>query len=1227
MRKLIFITVVGLAFIYGCSSKILINESAANSTGIYSESTSDQIQATPQNVADTKPARRGEVLFLGNVGKHHDAGKYAPWLAISLFKVGINTTYTTDLNDLNTENLKKYDGLVIYSNHDSISPSQEAALKGFVEGGKGLIPLHSAAGCFRNSDWYIKTIGGQFKSETKGNFSTKIVNGSNVVMQGLTEFETWDEKYVHQNINPDKTILMERVEGENREPWTWIRNEGKGRVFYTAYGHNDSTWTKPGFMKLVNNGVLWAIGDEVKDQIARLNRPNVDIYNNEIEADFTRRHLVPKIQAALSPEESMKLTQVPPDFEMKLFASEPDISKPIAMSWDERGRLWIVETVDYPNTFLETDGAANDHIKICEDTNGDGKADKFTIFADKLNIPTSLVFANGGVIVAMAPHFLFLKDTDGDDKADVRENMMTGWDKNDTHFGPSNLLYGFDNKIWGVVGSGFTGTTKDGKTHNFRTGVYNLKPDGTDLEFLANTSNNTWGLGISEDNNVFISTANNTHSAFYSMPAKYMQRALPNALATTAEGQTTILPVQKIDGHYNSHTMTPNLRQVDVVGGFTSAAGHHLYTARNFPKKYWNRVGFVCEPTVRLLHNALIEPNGAGFAEKNDWNLIASSDEWFAPVHAEVGPDGAVWVADWYNFIIQHNTFVERQAPSEMVLPYKVHPKADQPRGQGNALVSPLRDSTYARIYRVVYKNAKPYTPVKLSKNDLPSLLKALENDNMFWRMTAQRLLVESKNMQAVPALYAIVNNKKVDEIGLNSPAVHALWTLQGLGALNGSNAEAMQVAIKALSHPAAGVRKAAVQVLPKNQQSVAAIQASGLLNDPNLNTRLAAVLAITALPPSQKFGELIYAASLRQENSNDDWLSRALLAASITHEDGFLSAAAKAPPSSLEIQGSTLTDRIGKALNNEIYSLPRRGVMVFPPDVTGKEIIIKGTISKAEQRELQGVIMAQGGQASGYGLYIQNGKLNMVVKQAGKTYKATSTETLPESFELLAKLSANGEMSISVDGREVGTAKAVSLFKEPLIQGVRTSQDLNNENKMGEYEGTYSLTGNMQNVTMELKGPGKTIAGVKSGFPINNKNESVTMKPAATVLKPIIINIKVVENVMKFNKKLLTVKAGQKVTINIENPDVMQHNMVIIKPGTLPKVGAAADALAREPSGAQKQYVPSIPEVLFSTKLINPGEDATLQFTAPTKPGDYIFVCTFPGHWSIMNGILRVTK
>ncbi|MFZ4647589.1 MAG: PVC-type heme-binding CxxCH protein, partial [Gemmataceae bacterium] len=522
MKWIIFPLVLAVALHQGCTR-------TARTTG-------SSLNKTPE-----KPtARRGEVLFLGNVGKHHDSGKYAPWLAISLFKKGINLTYTTDLADLNDENLSHYDGLIIYANHETLSPTQEQAMKAFVEGGKGLIPLHSASGCFKNSDWYINTIGGQFKSHKTGPITETIVAKNHPVMQGLSPFTTsWDETYVHQRLNPDMTVLTTRQEGDKQEPYTWVRNQGKGRVFYTAYGHNDSTWTNPGFRELVNNGVLWAIGEPVTKQIAKLTIPNVDIYEsaNIAISDYTKRYRVPKMQVALKPEESKKLMQVPVDFDIQLFAAEPDITNPIAMSWDERGRLWIVESVDYPNTFLETDGAANDRIKICEDTNGDGKADKFTVFADKLNIPTSMVFANGGVVVSMAPYFVFLKDTNGDDKADVRENIMTGWDKNDTHFGPSNLQYGFNNKLWGVVGSGYTGTTRDGKSLNFRTGVYNLNTDGTGVDFLANTSNNTWGLGFTEDNNVFISTANNTHSAFYSMPARYMQRNLPGS---------TVQAVQKI---------------------------------------------------------------------------------------------------------------------------------------------------------------------------------------------------------------------------------------------------------------------------------------------------------------------------------------------------------------------------------------------------------------------------------------------------------------------------------------------------------------------------------------------------------------------------------------------------------------------------------------------------------------------------------------------------------
>ncbi|MBO0951431.1 PVC-type heme-binding CxxCH protein [Fibrella forsythiae] len=1190
MKWSIFPLLLAFMLYQGCTNTARTSRQPAN-------------QGTNLSQSGATGPRRGEVLFLGNTGKHHDSGKYAPWLAISLFKKGVNLTYTTNLNDLNEENLSHYDGLIIYANHDSLSPSQEMAMKSFVEGGKGLIPLHSASGCFKNSAWYIKTIGGQFKSHKTGSIAAVIVNKNHPVMQGLAPFTTsWDETYVHQNLNPDMTVLTARKEGDRQEPYTWVRTQGKGRVFYTAYGHNDSTWTNPGFRELVNNGVLWALGEPVKKQIAQLTIPKVDIYDAAGIAigDYTKRYMVPKMQEALKPEESVKLMQVPVDFDIQLFAAEPDITNPIAMSWDERGRLWIVESVDYPNTFLETDGAANDRIKICEDTNGDGKADKFTVFADKLNIPTSMVFANGGVVVAMAPHLVFLKDTNGDDKADVRENIMSGWEKNDTHFGPSNLQYGFNNKIWGVVGSGYNGTTRDGKLMNFRTGVYNLNPDGTNVDFLANTSNNTWGLGFSEDNNVFISTANNTHSAFYSMPSRYMQRNLPGS---------TMQAVQKIDGHYDSHTMTPNMRQVDVVGGFTSAAGHHFYTARSFPKSYWNRVAFVCEPTVRVIHNAVVEPNGAGFAEKDGWNFLASSDEWVGPVQAEVGPDGALWVADWYNFIIQHNVFVERQAPSQMVLPFK-----EQPRGQGNAFDSPLRDINFGRVYRVVYKKAQPYKPVTLSKNDPAGLIAALKSDNMFWRMTAQRLIVESKNTALLPDLYRIIASPEVDAIGLNSPAVHAIWTLHGLGTLSGSNNEAIQAVSAALSHKAAGVRKAAIDVLPRTGQTLDILQKVGLMNDPNLNVRMAAMLALAAMPPSDAVGAALYRASLQSENEADEWIGRALFAAAAVHREGFLAEATRNPGATTSEK--SLNRRLLSGINQEVYALQRRATIALPPDVTGREIIVKGSAAKGN-RDMEGFIVGQGGQDAGYGLYMKDGHLTMAVKQNGQVYTAATTDPLPEKFDFESRFVNNGDMIVLVNGKEMAKAKAPSLFTKPLADVIRSQRDVTTENSIGAYAGAYTtpfdFVGNVQNATLEVRKP--------TGAP------PVTTAKAVTNDKATVLTIRVVEEQMKYDTKMITVKAGLPVVLTLENPDIMQHNLVICKPGMAEKVGKAADALSRDPKAVERNYVPQMPEVLASTKLVNPGESFTLEFTAPTQPGDYPFVCTFPGHWSIMRGVMRVEK
>ena len=163
------------------------------------------------------------------------------------------------------DKLAYYDGIVIYGNHEAITPEQDKALAEFVAGGKALVALHSASFMFRESPTYIPMVGGQFLRHGTGEFTAEIVQPNHPAMQGVAPFTTWDETYVHNRHNPvDRTVLMERVDAEGREPYTWVRTQGKGRVFYTAFGHDQRTWTNPGFQRLVESGILWAVPEAAR---------------------------------------------------------------------------------------------------------------------------------------------------------------------------------------------------------------------------------------------------------------------------------------------------------------------------------------------------------------------------------------------------------------------------------------------------------------------------------------------------------------------------------------------------------------------------------------------------------------------------------------------------------------------------------------------------------------------------------------------------------------------------------------------------------------------------------------------------------------------------------------------------------------------------------------------------------------------------------------------------
>jgi type 1 glutamine amidotransferase len=288
-------------------------------------------------ITDTKSPRL-EVLLLGHDSQHHNSEKFAEIISQEFFKNGINISYTTDVNDLNAENLSKYDALMIYSNHDQITGPQEKALLDYVKSGKGFIPVHCASFCFQNSAAYIDMVGGQFKTHKTGDFSATIVDAQHPVMEGITSFSTWDETYVHDKVAKDIHVLTERVEGDHHEPYTWVKNYGKGKVFYTAYGHDERTWKNPSFLKLLENGVLWSVNDEAKKQWEKLPKPAPE-YSDAKLPNYEKRPGGFKLQAALSPAESQLMTQVPVDFKLEMFASEPDILKPIAMAW---GRAWQV---------------------------------------------------------------------------------------------------------------------------------------------------------------------------------------------------------------------------------------------------------------------------------------------------------------------------------------------------------------------------------------------------------------------------------------------------------------------------------------------------------------------------------------------------------------------------------------------------------------------------------------------------------------------------------------------------------------------------------------------------------------------------------------------------------------------------------------------------------------------------------------------------------------------
>ena len=778
--------------------------------------------------------RRVEVLFLGSKNRsNHDPPTRFRVLREALGPKAVNITYAHTLDALTPENLAKYDVLLIFANHYTIDKeTQGKALLDFARGGGGCVLLHCAAGCFRDSqfDEYVDLLGAQFKSHGKGVFRAKIVNTEHPVMKGWDSFECWDETYEHKRQGKDRVILQMRDE----EPWTWVKTYGKGRVFYTASGHDHRCWDLPAFHDLVHRAIRWTANDEGVNWLSPEELPELD-YRPAAAPKDPDDPVGPlnEIQKPLPPEDSLKLAQLPPGFEIELFASEPMVMNPIAINWDSHGRLWVVEAFDYPHKIGTEE--PRDRIKIIEDTDGDGRGDKVTVFAEGLNICTSILPVKGGAITTDGPNMVMLRDTDGTGKADRKEVIWSGIGLRDTHACVSNLRHGFDGWVYASVGYSGLDVTLNNVRHKSSQGVFRFLPDGTGFEVLQNTSNNTWGLSFTEEGDLVGSTANGNPSWFLSVPNRYFKMVGRDPQQ-----------VSKADRGEKLAPITWDYFQNNPKELHSSAAGHAVYTSNRFPEEWQNNRVFICEPPMHLITAPSMKRRGDRFETSGfEHNLYASADAWSAPVAAEVGPDGAVWIADWYNPICNHN-------------PYRKHLEL----GTGNAFRSNDRDRSHGRIYRVF--------PAGTKDDPLPNLeseadaLQALDHPNLFWRLAAQRVLTEALNPERLAALTKAEKDPRV--------RFHLL--------LAASNQQLDPVQI-------AGLARSSSDSLPTNSLNAHLECLNDLSRDPLI--RKAAALRLVESTPDAIIGtelaKLVLSDKGLQENHH---LGDAVRLAIIRHPEGF---------------------------------------------------------------------------------------------------------------------------------------------------------------------------------------------------------------------------------------------------------------------------------------------------------------------------------------------------
>lgn len=402
---------------------------------------------------------------------------------------------------------------------------------------------------------------------------------------------------------------------------------------------------------------------------------------------------------ALSPAEAIAKMTVPEGFSVELVASEPDIVNPVSMTIDERGRFWITESLEYPR---RTPGPGKDRVKILEDTDSDGQMDKFTVFMEGLNIPSGIAVGHGGVWVANAPDLLFVQDTDGDGKADTTEVVVTGFGRDDTHELPNSLTWGPDGWLYGlngvfnrsVVSYGPQNPNyKDGqKPWDFTCAMFRIHPKTREFQIFCEGTSNPWGIAFNDHGEAFISACVIDHLWHLTETGYYHRQGGPYPPFTWK--------IESIVSHKHQKA---------------AYCGIHWYDSDAYPEQYRKKL-YMGNIHGSCINSDSIVRHQSTYKASPEPDLLSANDAWFMPVVQKTGPDGCLYILDWYD---------------------RYHCYQDANRDPSGI------DRLKGRLYRLRYKDTPRASSEDMAELSDEELSERLTSPNGYQRDIAQRILTE----------------------------------------------------------------------------------------------------------------------------------------------------------------------------------------------------------------------------------------------------------------------------------------------------------------------------------------------------------------------------------------------------------------------------------------------------------------------------------------------------